>query len=305
MSDTQTLNRDLTLEALFEAGLFIDTGTAGLHGRSGAFEAVVNGLEALITHPADGAEVMRFPPAMGRKHFAKSGYFKNFPHLSGCVHSFCGTEKDHAGVLKAMNNGEAWGEDFAPTEVVLTPAACYPLYPMTAARGPLPHDGALYDVQSFCFRHEPSQDPGRLQMFRQREYVRIGTAEQVLAFRALWLTRSQAMMQSLDLPHTVDVANDPFFGRAGKLMAASQREHELKFELLAPIASSDNPTACVSFNYHQQYFGLNWGIVTEDGAPAHTACVGFGLERTALALMRRHGLKPASWPVAVKDHLQL
>ena len=30
------------------------------------------------------------------------------------------------------------------------------------------------DVFSYCFRHEPSVDPARMQMFRMREFVRIG-----------------------------------------------------------------------------------------------------------------------------------
>ena len=50
-----------------------------------------------------------------------------------------------------------------------------------AARGVLPSDGGLYDLQSYCFRHEPSNDPARMQLFRQREYVRIGNPDQVLA----------------------------------------------------------------------------------------------------------------------------
>jgi hypothetical protein len=39
------------------------------------------------------------------------------------------------------------------------------------------------------------------------------------------------------LPFDVDVANDPFFGRAGRIMASSQRDQGLKFELLVPIES--------------------------------------------------------------------
>ncbi len=47
----------------------------------------------------------------------------------------------------------------------------------------------------------------------------------------------------------IDVANDPFFGRTGRLYwRASQREESLKFELLVPILAEEHPTACVSFN---------------------------------------------------------
>ena len=61
------------------------------------------------------------------------------------------------------------------TDLVLTPAACYPVYPALAARGPLPAGGLTVDAGgSYVFRHEPSGDPARLQMFHQREIVRIG-----------------------------------------------------------------------------------------------------------------------------------
>jgi hypothetical protein len=50
------------------------------------------------------------------------------------------------------------------------------------------------------------------------------------------------------LPHEVDVANDPFFGRGGRVMASSQRELGLKFELLVPIESVDGS---IPVAYHQ------------------------------------------------------
>ena len=73
------------------------------------------------------------------------------------------------------------------------------------------------------------------------------------------------------------------------MLAASQREQELKFELIVPIAGPE-PTAVASFNYHQDHFASAYGIELADGARAHTACLGFGLERIALALFRAHGL---------------
>ena len=67
------------------------------------------------------------------------------------------------------------------------------------------------------------------------------------------------------LPFDVDIANDPFFGRTGRLLAASQREESLKFELLVPIHAKEHPTACVSFNYHRDLFGHAWKIETAIG----------------------------------------
>ncbi len=86
-------------------------------------------------------------------------------------------------------DGEAGGDRHRPD-----PCGLYPLYPTAAARGPLPQGGLLFDLQSYCFRHEPSLEPTRMQLFRMREYVRMGSPEEVLAFREVWLDRGTKMM---------------------------------------------------------------------------------------------------------------
>ncbi|WP_020203282.1 MULTISPECIES: amino acid--[acyl-carrier-protein] ligase [Cupriavidus] len=292
-------------QALIAAGLLIPSGVDGVYGRSAVFEAIADGLNVAVSAlGADQrAEVMRFPPAMSRKDFEASGYLKSFPQLAGTVHSFCGSDRDHHRLLARLEDGEEWADEQRPTRVVLTPAACYPIYPAVARRGPMPPQGLVVDVLSYCFRHEPSIDPARMQMFRQREYVRLGNAEQIIAFRQLWMERGQQLAGLLELPHEVDVANDPFFGRGGKIVADSQRELKLKFELLVPINEGAPPTACMSFNYHMDHFGQVWELRTADGEPAHTGCVGFGIERLTLALLRHHGFDLSQWPRGVRATL--
>ncbi|WP_427144637.1 amino acid--[acyl-carrier-protein] ligase, partial [Rhizobium leguminosarum] len=214
------------LDRLFESGLLIDTGIDGLYGRSGQFEDVIAAFERLIDTfgGADGAEAMRFPPGMNRAFFEKSGYMKSFPQLAGTVHSFCGSELDHVSLLQCMEVGEDWTKGQEATDIVLTPAACYPLYPTIAKRGNLPKSGGLFDLQSYCFRHEPSKDPARQQLFRMREYVCMGTELHVTDFRQRWMDRGVEMMKAVGLDVTIDVANDPFFGRAGKMLANNQRD---------------------------------------------------------------------------------
>ena len=101
------------------------------------------------------------------------------------------------------------------------------------------------------------------------------------------------------------MASDPFFGRGGKLLAVNQRDQRLKLEIVTPIGSDERPTAIISLNYHQDHFGAIFGIRTADGEVAHTACVGFGLERIALALYRQHGFDRAAWPPSVREALGL
>jgi seryl-tRNA synthetase len=191
------------------------------------------------------------------------------------------------------------------SDMVLAPAACYPLYPAMAARGPLPEGGLTLDTgDSYVFRREPSTDPARMQIFHMREIVRIGDRDTVLAWRGAWRARAEALLRSLELDLELDIASDPFFGRVGRLLAAQQRDQELKWELLAPVAG-EKPTAVASSNYHQDHFGVTYGLTTPDGGPAHTGCMAFGEERVTLALLSAHGLDTASWPSNVREKLEL
>ena len=188
---------------------------------------------------------------------------------------------------------------------MLSPAACYPVYPLVASRGAVPAKGLTFDVACDCFRREPSKMLDRLQSFRMREHVRIGAPEEVDDFRRAWMTKAQGLAAQLALPWRIDSASDLFFGRGGKLMAANQIEQALKFELLVPIRSVEELTACISFNYHRDHFGTTWSLRTEGGAVAHTACVAFGIDRLTLALFATHGIDLALWPVAVRKALAI
>ncbi len=290
------------LDELFAHGVLVDCGVPGVYGRSALFEDIVESFDRYITRVGapDNPTAVRFPPVLNRKHFERSGYLKNMPQLAGSVHSFIGEQKDHVQLIQELEEGADWSHHQKMTDLVLTPAGCYPLYPTLA--GDQPAQGRLMDVFSYCFRHEPSVDPARMQMFRMREFVRIGRPEDVQAWRSGWLDRGVEMMQALGLNVHIALANDPFFGRTGRMLAANQREQELKYELVVPITSEENPTATLSFNYHQELFGNLYGIRVE-GEAAHTGCVGFGMERVALALLKTHGLDPKAWPSGVREKL--
>jgi seryl-tRNA synthetase len=293
------------IEAL-TAALFIPTAANGVYGRSGLFEHVIDGLNALITRQRmTGTEIVRFPPVMSRDVLEKSGYLMSFPHLLGCVSCLSGDEAHVRALIDGRNGAQDWAKSLEAVNLALTPAACYPVYPLVAARGAVPAAGALFDVESYCFRREVSHEAGRLQSFRMREYVCVGSPATALAFREAWRARGERLANELALPFRVAPASDPFFGRVGKMMAVSQVQQALKFELLIPVHSEDNPTACMSFNYHQDHFGTNWGMNTDGGEVAHTACAAFGIERLGIALFATHGLDLQTWPAGVRAALSL
>ncbi len=292
-------------DELLAHGLLIASGVSGVYGRSAEFEDTVERVDRLVTAigSADRPELMRFPPIINRKDFERSGYLKSFPQLAGSVHSFAGSEHEHRELLDAVESGREWGDGLPHAGVVLTPAACYPVYPLL--QGQLPPGGRLVDVMSYCFRHEPSDDAGRMQMFRMHEHVRASDPESVTAWREMWIVRAERVTDRLGLQVSLQPASDEFFGRTGKLLAVNQRDQGLKLEMVAPIGSLERGTAILSLNYHQDHFGRLFGIHTADGTVAHTGCVGFGLERMALALYRRHGFTRAAWPSSVREALNL
>lgn len=283
--------------------LIIPTNAQGAFGRRSVFEDVLERFDALILRLAkdDKVEHMTFPPVISRDIIERTGYMDSFPTLCGSVHSFTGSEREARGISQRIASGGAWGDMLGMTDVVLNPAACYPLYPTCA--GTLPPAGRHVTMAAWVYRQEPSIEPTRMRSFRVREFVRLGTPDVVVAWRDMWLERGVALLTSLQLPARADVAADPFFGRGGKMLAAGQLDQRLKFEVLIPVISEKDPTACCSFNYHQDKFGQAFGIKTADGEVAHSACLGFGMERVVMAMFKTHGFDPGAWPAAVRAQL--
>lgn len=284
--------------------LIVPSGVPGVFGRGAAFERVIEGLTACINRIArhDGAEVVNHPPVMSRALLQKVRYLDSFPHLCGSVHTFMGNGLQALRLAEKASAGEPWDEFLTQADVVLSPSACYGVYPMFEGTT-VPDEGRHMTVLNWVFRHEPSPEPTRTLSFRMREFVRIGAPDMLLAWREVWLERAKQMLAGLGLPAEQELATDPFFGRGGKVMANAQYEQKLKFELTVPVNSLASPTAVCSFNYHQDKFGETFDIRLPDGSVAHSACVAFGMERLTMAMFKHHGFDVSAWPQGVRDLL--
>src|SRR5579871_6293116 len=213
---------------LVRHGLIVPVGVPGAFGRGAVFEDVLERFNDLVTSAArdDKAEVFTFPPVISRRVLEKVNYLDSFPHLCGAVYSFFGKELQARALSEKVHQGQPWGDMLGITDVVLNPAACYPVYP--SFTGTVPQGGRLVTMLNWVYRHEPSPEPTRMQSFRVREFVKVGNPDEVVQWRDMWLARGVKLLQSLGLPARPDVATDPFFGRAGKMLAAGQREQRLK-----------------------------------------------------------------------------
>ena len=290
--------------ALLNAGILHASSVRGVYGKGPVFVATFEALDRFVTAAGriDDPEVLRFPAVIPAGDLVCSDYLRSFPDLVGAIHGFEGGNTEHAALLRDLADGRDGDEHFSRTDLMLLPAACYPIYPMLAA-SEVPPEGRLLDVLGTCFRREPSDDPARMQAFHMHEFVHVGTPGSAIAFRDDWIGRSQQMMDDLGLQVRVEVANDPFFGRAGSMLAANQREHALKYELLATVSSEAQPTAIVSCNCHVDHLTAKFGIAVAGGGEAHSACTGFGLDRIVLALFAAHGFDPSRWPSHVCKRL--
>src|SRR6266566_372427 len=183
------------------AALFRPLGVDGVYARTALYEDLVERLTAFISRQREArAEILRFPPLMSREQLEKSGYLKSFPNLLGCVCALEGTEAEIRAAAERYEEGGDWTVALAPADLVLSPAACYPVYPLIARRGAVPPEGLLFDVAAECFRREPSRALDRLQSFRMREFVRIGSPEQITEFREGWMARARRLADELALP---------------------------------------------------------------------------------------------------------
>lgn len=289
--------------ALIDARLLVPGAVDGLYAKSGTYEQVAGAVTRLATRSGAylGAEQYWYPPIMPRTAYERTGYPSAFPDLAGTIGIFDGNDKAHAALVRTLDEHGDWTAHFRASEVVLCSAACHQIYDMltgTVLDGP-----RHVELQAPVFRHEPSADPMRMQSFRMHEFVHLGTPESAMDYRNDWVGRGLDLLARIGLDARPEVANDPFFGRIGRILASSQLETQLKIELLVS-ATDENETAVMSANCHQEHFSEPFDIRTADGALAHSSCFAFGVDRLVLALFARHGLRPDEWPAEVRAELR-
>jgi tRNA synthetase class II core domain (G, H, P, S and T) len=220
------------------------------------------------------------------------GYLDSFPHLANFAVALDAGDAN----LEAFRAGEPVDPDgqvrltrLAPVRELLTPAACYHLYPQHEGEelGPVRY----LTTRNTCFRRETHYQPLRRQRsFQMRELVCLGAREQVVAFLDRARTLTDRLLRALGLPVTWEIAHDPFFRPAENPQRLFQQVHATKQE-----AVYGGDLAVASVNLHEDHFGAAFSI-TSTGATASSGCVAFGLERWLFALTDRYGPHPASWP---------
>lgn len=256
-----------------------------------------------------GAAPYRFPTLIPARYLERVNYFRAFPHsLTFATHLRGDLDViDHFAQHAACNvNGLNTPLDsFSPIQTLLSPAVCYHLY-FALADQPLPDGQVVATAVGPCFRYESSNLTSleRLWNFTMREVIFVGSREFVLDSRETARQRMRRVFEEISLAYRVESATDPFFIGEFRKQSAFQSAFQLKYEIRAHLPFKDSTLAVGSYNYHQNFFGRHLNITLPDGAPAHTGCVAFGLERMAYAYLAQFGLDPEKWHLPVKEMLK-
>jgi len=254
-----------------------------------------------------GARPYRFPTLISAELLDRVEYFRSFPHSI----TFAAHLRTDLDVIEGFSEAahiehKALHVDpaaFAPVTAVLSPAVCFHYY--GALSGARLSQGVCATAVGNCFRFESSNLASleRLWNFTMREIIFVGAKDFVLENREEARKRVAPLLEAWGLAYRVEGASDPFFVGEFKRQAAFQSAFQLKYEIRALVPHRQGTLAVGSYNYHQDFFGRHLDIRLQDGSPASTGCVAFGLERLAYAFLAQYGLEPAQWPEAVRSAL--
>jgi len=193
----------------------------------------------------------------------------------------------------------------ANSEYGLEPAVCDCCYYGLENQSGLKN--SFYTCYNKVFRNERSgsNQLDRLTNFSVRDIMFVGTEQFVLESRQILIDKLSKFLGNLQIEVKIETANDPFFANESSMKSAFQNSHKLKYELLAAIPHLEKNISIGSINFHMDFFGSAFDISTENRVPAHSGCIGVGMERTVYALFCQHGPDLHDWPENVIQFLRL
>jgi seryl-tRNA synthetase len=282
---------------------------AGLQGLRGATLQAFRFFEGQFLALARryGADEHHYPVMLPMEVLAELQYLTHFPNQV----TFCSHLPEELPVLEAVaREAPAHGFRLAPgiplaaPECVLQPAVCLPCYRQYRDTVLPAATSFAVTMQNHVFRFEGDnfRSLRRLWDFSVRDVVFFGPHDTLAARRQAVMEESMALCRALGLGGRMQLANDPFFVSSSRDKRVYQRMGEVKYELIIPSGPGAEELAVSSFNLHRTFYTGIYRITFADGAPAESACMGFGLERWVYAFLHQHGGDPSGWPAAVRDH---
>jgi hypothetical protein len=125
---------------------------------------------------------------MSRKQLEKPAT-KAFP-ICWVACALHGSEASIRSAVGRYDNGGDWTTSVTSSDLVLSPAACYPVYPIVATRGPLAGRRFAVRHRSRRFRHELAQKTRSAAIVSHARFMRIGSPREILEFRESWMAKA-------------------------------------------------------------------------------------------------------------------
>ncbi|HEY3901875.1 MAG TPA: hypothetical protein VGM54_24895 [Chthoniobacter sp.] len=220
----------------------------------------------------EGSEEQSFPVLIAAETLRRAEYPNAFPHLLMAP----AVAADPAQPMTRKN--------VFLTETFLSPAVCYHAYAQLA--GATLSRGRTLTARGHCFRNEEVSAlvPGRRQIeFEMRELILIGIPDWIEERLTHLKAGVETLAGAFGLEAEWQPANDPFFLPSAQGKAHLQRLLGTKIEFCLR-----DGLAIASINRHRAFFGERFGIFAGGGAPSHSACVAFGLDRWAAHATRQN-----------------
>lgn len=272
------------------------------------FKAINQAVLALATRV--GAVEQEHPAIWPVRLFKEIDYFHEFPQQV----ILCAPVKDdfdsRSTFAKQFAKDAAFetvpmGELMADAAYGLQPAVCDCCY--YTLEGHALSGDSFFTTYNNVFRNERSASNrlDRLTNFSVRDIMFVGSDSFVLEARQQLIELLTQFLVALQLRAKIETANDPFFANESVMKSVFQNVHRLKYELLAEIPHLDREIAVGSINLHTDFFGKAFAIRLANGQPAHSGCIGVGMERMTYALFCQHGSHLDQWPPEVLRFLHL
>lgn len=277
----------------------------GLNIYDAPFARLVRFLDAAILRrfaPVFRPREEAYPNVIPLETLWKANHLSGFPeHLHLVSHLESDVEVldqfatlARAGEVAAVSASEA---RLAPARLAHNPSTCYHCYARRAGQD-IGQDTVVTAITK-CHRYEAinHKEAGRLLEFSMREVIFLGSPDFARETRGKSLDLVEAMVRDWQLYGSLVTANDPFFSSDFANKATHQHRLALKYEFKA-LLPPNRPISVLSSNLHGPTFSKAFSI-SQQGRPINTGCIGFGLERMALAIMAQHGFEPTGWPATL------
>ena len=244
----------------------------------------------------------KLPNVISIDSLAKTNHLSSFPeHLHFISHLEQNLDNidGYSNSIKSDTSQFKTESKTSNPEIVHNPSTCYNCF--AALKNKKITENMAITAKSSCHRYEASNhnELGRLLEFDLREVIFLGSPEYVRQTREKTLELVKLLSEEWELGGSLQSENDPFFTSDFEVKAKHQRNMKMKYEFRAYLTRSNQSLSIMSSNLHSLTFSKAFNI-TCDSWPVHTGCLGFGIERFAIALISQHGSNIEKWPDKLK-----